>query len=88
MGVEVQRLHEDTEDNDGENPLRRWPTTKGNNYYTGLNDTIKTQVILFSQKYETLYVYKITLLKDTYTNPMVCQCLPMQAVMHMMLLTQ
>ena len=29
MGVEVQRLHEETEQNDGENPLRRWPTTKG-----------------------------------------------------------
>ena len=29
MGEDVQRLHEDTEDNDGENPLRRWSTTKG-----------------------------------------------------------
>ena len=29
LGVEVQRLHEETEENDGENPLRRWPTTKG-----------------------------------------------------------
>ena len=29
LGVEVQRLHEDTEENDGDNPLRRWPTTKG-----------------------------------------------------------
>ena len=29
LGDEVQRLHEDTEDNDGANPLRRWPTTKG-----------------------------------------------------------
>ena len=29
LGEDVQRLHEDTEDNDGENPLRRWSTTKG-----------------------------------------------------------
>ena len=34
LGEEVQRLHEDTEDNDGENPLRRWPTTKGIIYST------------------------------------------------------
>ena len=32
LGDEVQRLHEDTEDNDGANPLRRWPTTKGRAY--------------------------------------------------------
>ena len=29
LGSEVQRLHEDTEDNDGDNLLKRWPTTKG-----------------------------------------------------------
>lgn len=29
LGPEVQRLHEETEDSEGDNPLKRWSTTKG-----------------------------------------------------------
>ena len=56
--MEVQRLHEDTEDNDGENPLRRWSTTKGNNYFTTLNDGIKNNndVPIFNVNYFS-YMY-------------------------------
>ena len=44
--------------------------------------------LLIIKKYEICYAHELIVLKDIYTNPMVCQCLPMQALMRMMLLTQ
>ena len=79
LGVEVQRLHEETEENDGENPLRRWPTTKGEIY----NESHGIMNICFRQSNNIIIanIQQTNSFKDTYINLMVCLWLVIQAVM-------